>query len=111
MDAILYIAMFVCLGLVAGWYVGNEVRGAKGAWGFLAIREVRTDADRPTRSYTLKERAEISRTRPTFDVAPEALGDTRSRYREAERGKFRDKDEPSYRSRGPLPILGDKRPN
>jgi hypothetical protein len=108
MDAILYIAIFVCLALVAGWYVGNEIRGAKGAWGLLAIREHDAEPAAPRPSYTLKERADIARTRPTFDVAPEAREDQAPRYREAGRGKFRDKDEPSYRSRGPLPTL-DKR--
>ncbi len=112
MDAILFIAMFVCLGIVAGWYVGNEVNGAKGQWGLLSIRDGRMGAEAPpARRYFAKQRVEIERSRPTFnhpETDDEAEG--AARYRDADGAKFRDKDEKSYRSRGPLPTLSDRKP-
>jgi hypothetical protein len=114
MDSLLYLLVFACLGLVGLWYVGNEALGARGGWGFLAIR----DRDEGESGESAGER----RFRLRDGVVPDASGTQSAlaraaaaekagapaRFREKAPRGFRDRDEARYRSRGPLPRFGDK---
>lgn len=106
MDSLLFILVLACLVLVAGWYIGNEMAGRKGDWGLLAIiaalREKRApDAAR----YRVKKR-QPDEARPGVGEDPDAA------YKPAQGPRrFHDKDDPAYRSRGPLPKFGERAGN
>lgn len=106
MDSILFILMLFCLLLVAAWYAGNELRGAKGEWGLLAV--LAEFADRAAGPlYRVKERgAPLTRRKGAHDSAPEARAYRAPAEKRARR--FRDKNDPAYRARGPLPAYGER---
>lgn len=111
MDTLLFLGMFACLALVAGWYVGNEIAKASGGWGILSIRKPTGDADTPQGPrYRANDRTLPRRNSApaVSQEVPSAPGSDHLRFREkAPRGRFRDKDETGFRSRGPLPGFGD----
>lgn len=111
MDTVLFLGMFACLALVAGWYVGNEIAKASGGWGFLSIRESSGDAkvpQGPRYQAKVRVRPNPNAPRAVSQEAPFAPAPDQLRFREkAPRGRFRDKDETGFRSRGPLPRFGD----
>lgn len=111
MDTLLYLLIFVCLGIVAAWYVGNEIFQARGGWGPLAIRDLiegQTAAAEDEPRYKFKDRVEPQ----PAQVAASGVADAQAprpgaRFREKGPRGFRDRDEARYRSRGPLPRFGE----
>ncbi len=114
MDAILFIVMLACLVLVVGWYVGNEMRSAKGDWGILAIlSKIRDGLSEVASSYRMKPRRakEAGQAAPPASAGTEGGEDAAPAYRASDKGRrFSDKNAPGYRSRGPSPRFGERPP-
>lgn len=107
MDSILFILVLVCLLLVAGWYVGAEMRGDKGERGLLGVlSQLRGERPKESAGYREKRRpaADSGRTPERGSGDEEAPAYTAP----GEAKRFREKEEPGYRTRGPLPRFGER---
>lgn len=112
MDSIQFIAMFFCLALVAGWYIGNEQRGTKGAWGFLSVVDADDELAKVRSKYRVKadpkNKVHIWTARRNEEEPEPVAGSTYRIKGKGQVGRYRSKDAPGYRSRGPLPRYGDR---
>ena len=109
MDSILFILLLACLPLVAGWYVGNEATKSEGAWGLLAIGAPKGEARAAAVRYEVRTRIGPARTEPSpHERAIAAAPERTPRFVEkGPRGRFLDRDESGYRTRGRLPLASD----
>jgi hypothetical protein len=107
MDSILFILVLACLLLVAGWYVGNEMRGGNGEWGLLGIvSQLRSKLSKEGPSYRERRRPAPG-ARPARDA--ESGGEDEPAYTAPGAApRFREKDERGYRARGPAPRFGER---
>lgn len=107
MDSILFILVLACLFLVAGWYVGAEMRGDKGENGLFGIASrLRGEHSKDEPSYRQKRR-HAAGARPARD-AGNGVERESAYMAPGEAPRFREKDEPGYRGRGPLPRFGER---
>lgn len=110
MDSILFIVALLCLGLVAGWYVGNEASSAAGAWGLLAIFSPKAaeGGDAGPRYQPAERLTPGRRERSVVEkAAASAAVIAGPRFAAKGAGRFLNKDESGYRVRGRLPMADD----
>ncbi|HXI87490.1 MAG TPA: hypothetical protein VNH64_08525 [Parvularculaceae bacterium] len=97
MNAIVFIGVIFCLGLVVFWYVANVEARAKGEKGLLAVGEKPPELDEP--AYRHKKRRTGARFQLEKKSAPSAayraLGDKKA--------AFHPKDESAYRAKARRP--------
>lgn len=103
MDSLLFIIVIACLVLVAGWYLGNELRGEPGGWGLLAIiSEIRERMTSDKRGYRMKSRR---------GEQHDAEADDDARYRATgEKRRFHETGDARYRPLATSPRFRN-RPN
>lgn len=112
MDSLLFIITLACLFVVAGWYVGNELRGAQGDWGFLAILpDISDGRSEGAASYRMKPpRAKgPGQVRPPSSAGTDAgEGDGPAYTAPGKARRFHQKHAALYRAHGPLPRFGER---
>lgn len=101
MDTVLYLLMFVCLGLVLVWYVANEIAGADGDYGLLSVLKAEID-DAALKISRYRPKARVARPRGRAVPFREVYVEPTPAYREIE-GPVR-----RYRNRDALALYRNR---